>query len=162
MIIFGDYFSSSVEEANSITGFAVKFTDRAVCTIISVNQYAIKCVSPSGFTGSPQITVTFNRKSTTYATALTLSAVTESVTAIDKTCIYPVEKQDAIITVSNTPSSNINDYTKIIVPASTEIYMKVNTVDTATDQLTARFPGVPNFAEYYVYVEYNDGTGATR
>ena len=162
MTITGDYFPSSLEEANSITDFAVTFTGGNACTVTSVTQYVIKCVSPSGLTGSPQITVSFNGKSTTYATALTLSTVTESVTSVDKTSVCPVEKQDLVITVSDTPSTNIAYYTGIIISANTEILMRINAVDTTTKQLTARFPGAPDFAEYYVYVEYNDGSGAKR
>lgn len=162
MTIVGNYFPWSLFEAQSLEDWSVSFTGDFECKVTSVTQTKIVCISPEGLTGTPQITVSFNGKSTTYATTFTLNDVTQEVTGIDKPSICAVQKQNVVITVSDTPSSDPNDYRAIIIANDYEIFMRVNSVDTDAKTLTARFPGTPDLNEYYVYVEYFDGTDFMR
>ena len=91
-----------------------------------------------------------------YSSAFSVYQSSEQVTSIDKTTICPELKQDIVISVSSTPSSNPKDYTGVIVINSKTIYMRINSVDTTAKTLTARFTGSPQNDDYIVYIEYND------
>lgn len=154
--ITGAFFPESLTEAKSFEDFSVKFTGGGVCTVTSVSKTEIICTSPPNLPTGAKITVTFNTKSKEHTTAFTVNASTESVVSVDKPAICPVLKQDIKITVSKADNTNPSAYTAVLVHDSTSIYMRVNSVNTSTKTLTARFPGSPLNTEYYVYVEYNN------
>ena len=155
LTITGQFFPVSLQEANSFSDFSVKFTGGSKWTVTSVSSTSIVCITPKGLSNSSKVTVAFNGKSLEYSTAFTINQSSQQVISIDKTTICPVLKQDIVITVSSTPSSNPNDYTGIIVNDSKSIYMRINKVDTSAKTLTARFPGSPKNDDYTVFVEYN-------
>jgi hypothetical protein len=153
--ITGKYFPESLAEANSFSDFLVTFTGGKVCTVKSVTKTQIVCVSPQNLLNMNQITVAFNGKSETYSTGFSISDYSESVVSVNKVIICPVLKQDIEITLTATPSGNPLLYRGILMNGETTIYMKVNSVDTVNNKVTARFPGSPSNAQYHVYVEYN-------
>jgi hypothetical protein len=110
---------------------------------------------PAGLSGSPQVTVTFNGKTHTFATTFTVNIVSYTVTGIDKSVVSPVEKQNLVISVSHTPSSTASHYIGVLVSSERTIYMKINSVDTSAKTLTARFPGAPKAEQFTLFVDYS-------
>ena len=156
--ITGQFFPQSLSEANSFADFKVSFTGGEICTVTSVTSTTIICTSPPNLSGSTSLKVAFNGKSKQHASAFTITQSNESVSSVDKTIICPVLKQDLVITVSSLPNNNADDYIAILANSDTTIKMRVNSIDTGAKTLTARFPGSPKNAEYYLYVE-NNNTG---
>lgn len=155
LTITGQFYPQSLTEANSFSDFAVTFTGGSKCLVTSVSSTSIVCTTPKGLANAAKVTVAFNGKSLEYATAFTVADSSQQIVSVDKPTICPVLKQDIVITVSSTPSSNPNDYTGIISNSVRTIYMRVNKVDTTAKTLTARFPGSPANDDYTVFVEYN-------
>lgn len=155
LTINGNYFPKSLAEANSFSDFAVTFTGGAKCNLKSVSSTKITCSVPAGLSGSPQVTLTFNGKTSTYATAFTVNIVSNTVTGVNKSVVSPVEKQDLVISVSHTPSSTASDYVGVLVSSERTIFMKVNAVDTSAKTLTARFPGAPRAEQFTLFVDYS-------
>ena len=155
LTITGQFFPVSLSEANSFSDFGVTFTGGSKCYVTAVTTTSIVCTTPKGLPTAAKVTVAFNGKSLQYSTAFTVSQSSDQVISIDKTTVCPVLKQDIVITVSSTPSSNTNDYAGVIVNNSKTIYMRINSVDTTAKTLTARFPGSPQNDDYIVYIVYN-------
>jgi len=153
VIITGKFFPQTLTEANSFSDFSVKFTGDKSCIVTLVTSSKIICTSPQGMTDNSQVTVAFNGKSKMYASTFGVTESDDSVVSVDKSSICPVLKQDIVITVSATSSSNPDEYTAILMNEDTTIHMRVNSVDQSSKQLTARFPGSPKNAIYYVYIE---------
>jgi hypothetical protein len=158
--ITGDYFPQSLSEANSISDFAVSFSDSKVCAVTSVSKTQIVCSTPAGLdTGGVTLSVTLNGKTVAGSTTLTVTASLNNVIGVDKPIICPVLKQDLEIEVDNLPSTDPNDYTAIIQNVNTFIKMRVNSIDSVNKKLTARFPGSPSNAVYDIYITYTDSAG---
>jgi hypothetical protein len=165
LTITGDFFPQSLSEAKSIDDFSIKLifpsTRRNLqnteleCSLQSAQIDQLTCLTPAGLSGSPVVQVTFNGISQNMTGTLSVSTVTESVVSVSPSAVSPTLKQDLVIEVSSTPSSNVNDYEAIIESAYKTTRMKVNAVDTSAKTLTVRFPGSPKGYEYYVNVVYN-------
>jgi hypothetical protein len=158
--ITGDYFPQSLSEANSISDFAVSFSDTKVCTVTSVSKTQIVCSTPAGLdTAGVILSVMLNGKTVAGSTTLTVTASSNNVVGVDKPTICPVLKQDLEIEVDNLPSTDPNDYTAIIQNVDTYIKMRVNSIDSTNMKVTARFPGSPSNAVYDIYITYTDSAG---
>jgi hypothetical protein len=158
--ITGDYFPQSLSEAKSISDFAVSFSDNKVCDVTSVSKTQIVCFTPAGLdTDGVTLSVTLNGKTIAGSTTLTVTASSNNVVGVDKPTICPVLKQDLEIEVDNLPSTDPNDYTAIIQNVNTFIEMRVNSLDSASKKVTARFPGSPSNAVYDIYITYTDSAG---
>ena len=116
----------------------------------------MKCITQSGISGAPTLTVAFNGQSQTESGFLVV-AVTGEVVSVDKTSISAVQKQDIIITVNEAPSTDINDYEGILESPLSFILMKVNSItpNGSNFDFNVRFPGAPRGEEFTIYLAYN-------
>jgi hypothetical protein len=156
MVISGNFFPKSLEEANSISDFAVTFSDGKTCAVTAVSTTEITCTSPAALTtGTVTVDVAFNSKTATSSDSITISESTYEVTNVSPSQICPVLKQDLVITVDGLPAdTNPDNYVAVIENSDHSIKMRVNSIDSGNNELTVRFPGSPENADYTVFIEH--------
>ena len=155
--IEGDYFPLSLEEVSRIPDFSLTIGGND-CTLISIDRTKIICSSPTGFTvgSTPSLQLSFNSQSYTYGTTFTIQASAGSVTSVSPALVSPPIKQNVNIVVSDTPSSNPDDYVAVLEGPTNTVMMRVNSVDQSTKTLVARYPGSPDNIEYTLYIQHGD------
>ena len=155
--IEGDYFPLSLEEVSRIPDFSLTIGGND-CTLISIERTKIICSSPAGLTvgSTPSLQLSFNSQSYTYGTTFTIQASAGSVTSVSPALVSPPIKQNVNIVVSDTPSSNPDDYVAVLEGPTNTVMMRVNSVDQSTKTLVARYPGSPDNIEYTLYIQHGD------
>lgn len=153
---FGANFPSSFAHAESLDVFSVEFSDGKSCVVTSVSFTEIICISPAGLTG-PEIDLNLKINELTYTKKdIPVLSPSNEVTAVDKTSLSPVEKQNILITADAKPSDDKNDYHGLLVSSTKTLKMKVNDITANGDKFdyNVRFPGAPKGDIYNVYLVY--------